>query len=95
LLDGPQRADHGIEEEQQHQQTVLIKVELAVPRLVALAAHLVQARQQRRELVEVLQARNVLFAHVFALFACHTRLLSQRQENQVADAWRKSRAKTA
>ena len=60
LLDGPQRADHGIEQEQQHEQAVLVEVQLAVAGLVALAADVVQARKQRGELVEVLQARHVL-----------------------------------
>ena len=65
------RADHGIEQEQQHEHAVLVEVQLAVAGLVALAADLVQAREQRSELVEILQARHVLFAHVIAAFASH------------------------
>ena len=71
LLDGPQGADHGIEQEQQHEHAILVEVQAAVAGLVALAAHFVQARQHRRELVEILQARDVLFAHIFAAFASH------------------------
>ena len=71
LLDGPQGADHGIEQEQQHEHAVLVEMQLAVAGLVALAAHVVQASQQRSELVEILQARHVLFAHVLALLAGH------------------------
>jgi hypothetical protein len=56
LLDGPQRADHGIEQEQQHEQAVLVDVQHAVARLVASAAYAVQTCQQRSELVEVLQS---------------------------------------
>ena len=48
LLDGPQRTDHGIEQEQQHQHAVLVEVQLAVAGLVALAADVVQALQQRQ-----------------------------------------------
>ena len=49
----------------------LVEVQLAVAGLVALAADVVQAFQERRELVEVLQARHVFFAHLFALLASH------------------------
>ena len=72
LLDGPQGTDHGIEQEQQHEHAVLIVVQRAVAGLVALAAHLVQACQQGSELVEVLQARYVLFAYVCAFLTGHT-----------------------
>ena len=64
LLDGPQGTDHGIEQEQQHQHAVLVEVQLAVAGLVAFTAHVVQTCQQRSELVEVLQARHVLFTHI-------------------------------
>ena len=43
----------------------------AVAGLVALAAHVMQACQQRSELGEILQARHVLFAHVIPAFASH------------------------
>jgi hypothetical protein len=71
LLDGPQRADHGIEQEQQHQQAILVEVQLAVAGLVALAADVVQTRQERSELVEILQARYVFLPHFLAFLAGH------------------------
>ena len=71
LLDGPQGADHGIERNSSTSMQYWSKCSCAVAGLVALAADLVQARQERSELVEILQARHVLFAHVFALLAGH------------------------
>jgi hypothetical protein len=66
LLDGPQGTNHGMEQEPQDEHAVLVEVQRAVAGLVALATHLVQARRQGSELVELLQARHVLFAYVLA-----------------------------
>ena len=46
-------------------------MQLAVAGLVALAADFMQPREQWSELVEILQARHVLFPHVIAAFASH------------------------
>ena len=51
------------------------KCSLRLPALSRSTADVVQACQQRRELVEILQARHVLFAHVFALLAGHAEKL--------------------
>ena len=97
LLDGPQRANHGIEEEQQHEHAVLVAMQLAVAGLVALAADFVQAREKRSNLVEILQARHVLFTHVLALLGGHARdharLFQERNTTCVGRVgMRKSRA---
>ena len=59
LLQGPQRPHQGTEQKQQHQDAVLIVVQLAIARPVSLAAHVVQLAQQRQQLLQVLQALNV------------------------------------
>ena len=97
LLDGPQGANHGIEEEQQHKHAVLVVMQHAVAGLVALAADFMQACQQGSELVEILQARHVLFAHLFAHLPGHgddyARLEKPRNTtNAGCDRMRKSRA---
>ena len=97
LLDGPQRADHGIEQEQEHQQAILVEMQLAVAGLVALATDVVQACQERGELVEILQARHVFFTHVIAILAGHAgnyaRLHKQRNTTCAGFvSMRKSRA---
>ena len=61
LLDAAQRRDDGIEQVQQDQHAILIEMQLAVAGLVALTAIVVQPLQQRRELVEVLQAGDIGF----------------------------------
>ena len=71
LLDGSQGANHGIEEEQQHEHAVLVVMQLAVAGFVALAADFMQAGEKRGELVEILQARHVLFTYVIPAFASH------------------------
>jgi len=73
LLDGPQGANHRIEQEQQHEHAVLVEVQRAVAGLVTLAADIVQTCQQRSELVEILQARYVFLPHFLAFFAGHAR----------------------
>ena len=71
LFDGPQGADHGIEEEQQNEHTVLVVMELSISGFVALTADIMEACEQGCELVEILQARHVLFAHVIPAFSSH------------------------
>ena len=51
------------------------KCNLRLPALSRWQADLVQARQERRELVEVLQARHVFFAHVFAFLPAMPRIM--------------------
>ncbi len=97
LLDGPQGADHRIEQEQQHEQAILVEVQLPIAGLVALATHVMEACQQRSELVEILQARHVLFTHVVTLRAGHAedyaRLANERNTTCVGCVqMRKSRA---
>ena len=100
LLDGPQGTDYRIEQEQQHERAILVEVQFPVAGLVALATDVVEACQQRRELVEILQARHVLFAHVFAFLAGHAqdyaRLGKQRNTTCAGCVqMRKSRAEHA
>ena len=78
LLDGPQGANNGIEEEEQYEQAILVEVQCAVASLIAFAAHLVQARQEGRELVEIFQARYVFFTYVSALLAGHALYYARR-----------------
>jgi hypothetical protein len=80
LLGRPQRADHRIEQKQEHQHAVLVEVQPAVASFVALTTDVVQACQKRGELVEILQARHVLFPHFSALFAGHADDYARSQE---------------
>jgi len=59
LLDCPQRRDDRIEHEEQHEHAVLVEVQLAVARLVARTAVVVQSFEQRREPIEILQTGDV------------------------------------
>ena len=65
----------GLNKNSKHEHAVLVEVQRAVAGLVAFAAYVVQARQERGELVEILQARHVLFAYVLALLAGHAAIM--------------------
>jgi hypothetical protein len=71
LLQCSQRIDRRIEQEQQDQHAILVEVELAIAGLVALAADIAQAIEQRHQFVEVFQARDVLITDVFAFLSGH------------------------
>jgi hypothetical protein len=71
LLDGSQRADERIEEEQQHHRAILVHVQKAIAGPVSFAADTVQSFQQRLQLVEVLQSDNIFFVNFFALLSSH------------------------
>jgi len=59
FLETTQRTDDRIEQEQQHQQAVLIEMQLSIAGPVALAAHGMQLFQQRRKPIEVLEGREL------------------------------------
>ena len=69
LLDGAQRGDDGIEEEQQDVGAVVVEEELAIAGLVAVGADVVKSFEQRHQPVEILQADDVAFGG-FRSFAC-------------------------
>jgi len=68
LLDCTQRAGDGVEQEEQDEHAILVHVQLAVAGLVAIASNVMQPLQQGLQLVEILLARDVLFADFFAFF---------------------------
>ncbi len=49
-----------VKEKHQHHQAILVEMQLAVPRLVALTTVVMQPFEQRQQLVEVLQPDAVL-----------------------------------
>jgi len=59
-------------------------MQLAVACLVSLAADIMQSREEWRELVEILQVRHVLFAHVIAAFASHACNYARRSKTRIA-----------
>ena len=59
LLDAAQRSDDRIEQVEQQEHAVLVEMQLAIARRVALAGVVVQTLQQRRELVEVLESGDI------------------------------------
>jgi hypothetical protein len=64
LLQCAQGSDDGIEQKEQDQHAVLIKVKLSIGSLVSLATDVVQTLKQRIQLVEILQPRDVLLTDV-------------------------------
>ena len=56
LLNPPQRRDDRIEQVQQHQHAILVVMQRSVAGSIALAAVVVQSLEQRRKLVEELEA---------------------------------------
>jgi hypothetical protein len=71
LVDSAQRLDDGVEEEEQDEQAVFIEVQTAVPRLVAVAADLVESLQQGDEFIEELQPLDVAFSDLLSLSVGH------------------------
>lgn len=61
----------GLKRKQQDQRDVLVVVKPAIAGIVPLAPDLVQLREQRQQLVEILQARDILLTDVFTLLAGH------------------------
>ena len=62
MLQGTHRIDQRIEQIEHHQRAVLIEVKLAVGRLVAFAAHLVQTRKRRQQMAKCFNPRTSLSA---------------------------------
>ena len=58
---------------------MLIKMQSSIAGLVALATDIMQSRQERHELVEILQARDIAFAHVLTLFSSHAGILHTKK----------------
>ena len=75
LLQRPHRPRDGVEHRQEQQEAILVEVQSSVARLVPLAPHVVQALQQRHELVEVFQARDLFFGDCFAFPAGHAMIM--------------------
>jgi len=65
------RSDDRVEQKQQDQRAILIHVQLAIACLVALAAHIVQRRKERQQLIEIFQPGDFFFGHFFALLVGH------------------------
>ena len=59
LLHAPQRSHNRIEEEQKQEHAILVVVQITVPGAISLATVIVQSPQQRRELIEVLEPRDI------------------------------------
>ena len=49
----------------------MVEVQLSIACLVALAADLVERLEERQDLIEILQARDVLLTDVLAFFGSH------------------------
>src|SRR5450432_2332614 len=63
LLQATQRSDDGIEQVEQNQHAVVIEVQRTIAGSVAVAADLVQAFEQGRKLIEVLEAAHIGLAN--------------------------------
>jgi hypothetical protein len=61
-----QGLDDGIEEEQEQEQehAILVIVQRAIARAIALAPDVVQAAEQGRKLIEILEALKIFFANL-------------------------------
>lgn len=59
----------------QDQHAVLIEVQLTIADLVALTTDVVKPCQKRRELIEILQARDVFVANVLPLLSRHAEII--------------------
>ena len=71
LLQAAERFDDRIEEVEQDQQAVLIEMQLAVARLVASAANVVQPLEQGDQMLKILKPGQFGFGHFFASPMCH------------------------
>jgi len=68
LLQRTKRAHHRVKKKQQHQQAVLVVVQLPIARLITCTANLVQFPQQRQEQLQMFQALNLPASNRFLLF---------------------------
>ncbi|MFM9962959.1 MAG: hypothetical protein ACKV2Q_17260 [Planctomycetaceae bacterium] len=69
LLQAAQRVHDRIEEEQQHQDAVLVEMQVTVTGRIPLATNLVQPLKQRQQFLEILQPRDILVPDLLLRFA--------------------------
>ena len=77
LFHRAQRADDGVKEKEQFEHAELIKVQATIAGAVAFAAGIMQSAQQRRQLVEVLQAGHVLLRNLRPLRLRHAQMMRE------------------
>jgi hypothetical protein len=86
LLQTPQRYHDRIEEIQQDQCAVLIKMQTAIPQPVTLAPVVMQPLQQRQQLPQLLGAGDFRLRHLLPSLPCHPRLPATMTSRFVAEA---------
>src|SRR6185503_12482775 len=97
-LQPAERCDDGVKQKQQHQQAVVVEVQRPVAGTIPGAAGVVQALQQRRELIEILQPADIPLANLDRRprLHLHPGIMrfheSTRNTEQMYYRWRKSRA---